>query len=425
MVTDAEAWGVLPPSGFLRHYVEYAYTVCDGPSVYALGAALATLATVVDPDLVIPYGANGIPPHVYALCVGSAGSRKTTIGAIGPRILAEVDPDRRGFSKHESEASLLEAIATQRQQLIFHGEFGSYLAGTGSKSYKSTLRESYMELFDGDSFQKAAKGTGVIEVDRPRLSLLCCVAPGLLEKHTEETDWTGGFFSRFFVFAGKRERRLGVPPEWPEMERYLVELLTYRRRTPVGPLLGFAPDAKAMLDAWDEQCDLITRASQQRWTEGVYSRLTTLAVKAALIYSLDAGRGANSGGRPWYIGVPETTMAIRLVGLHLKSVISILDTLAMGPYAKVRRAVLDAMGPDPRPFSRILRETSPKVSHKTLKETLESLQKEGMAFKWTLAGFGAEELWAVEAQPAEQPVQGGVTTAYVPPPVTGGWDGFE
>ena len=55
MLTEREVWDALPPSGFLRSYVEYASQCTDAHVAYHLAGGLTMLTQTVIGLLAIPF----------------------------------------------------------------------------------------------------------------------------------------------------------------------------------------------------------------------------------------------------------------------------------------------------------------------------------------------------------------------------------
>lgn len=123
MITEAEVWDALPPSGFARAYVEYASQRTDANCAYHLGAALSILSQTVPLEYCVPY-ASPLWGNMFTLIVGgSSKSRKTAAINIGQRVLREALPESVG-EVPGSQEGLYESLRAQNRQLIVYGEFG-------------------------------------------------------------------------------------------------------------------------------------------------------------------------------------------------------------------------------------------------------------------------------------------------------------
>lgn len=392
MITEAEVKAILPPEGFVSHFVAWCEYTCDGPLIFALGTALAVLSVCAPSDFEIDYG-NKLGINLWATLIGESGTRKTTMCHKGLDILRAVDPRKIGGS-HESDASLMKAILQHPQQLIPHTEMGALLGATQKGKYRDTLKEKYMELGDGKTVSRhTIKGGGA--TPHPRLSLLSGVAPGLVEKYCDETDFSGGFMGRQVVFFGARERDYAIPPAHPEMEAFLVGELGWINSRTIGPFDGFTDEAKAFLSAWSAMMKETYRRS--RWSEGSVSRLSAMAIRIGLLYAMDWGAAAKANGQSWRLGVEELHYAAKLIELHARGVAALLENLAVGVWGKERRTVLDTIQGEMR-FGEIVHDCNPKLPPRKVTEVLGALVIEGVLFKKEV--FGKGTVWTKEAPPA-------------------------
>lgn len=388
-LSDQAVFAACPPDGWVRGVVEYGYQCSDAPSAYFLGSALSVLSLAMERTVKLHWGAK-VNSCVWSMLVGAPGhSRKTAAASMVVDLLAEAYPDYlAGGEGAESAAALVELLVSRPVQLVFHGEFGDYLAGTSAGSYKANLRETYLKLWDGGRLTKIGKSSGEHHVDDPRVAMLACVAPGLLEKLTGEDDWTGGFMSRWTILLGYRMRDLTPPPEWPERRAALIEQLYRMIERPVGKLQGLDPAASAYMRMWGQAWERAVEHQQTQYLIGLQSRMQAVALKAALTFSLDVGAGAHSLGRPWQLDEYSVHWGCQVAELHLASARTLVATLAMSPYAKQRRSVLDALGSGMRTYSQLLRAVQPAMAKKTLDLVVESLEAEHTVFRRTVLGCG-------------------------------------
>ena len=382
MILDEEAKAITPPRGFVAGFCKYTHGACDGPVIFSLGTALAVLGSVADPEMVLTEFIDPVPSNYWTLLVGPSSSRKTTIGNAGVHsILQEVDPQRIGYNP-ESEAALLESISQNQQQLFYFGEYGTFLTNAKSGRYKDAVKTSFGDLWTGHRVSKESLKGGRIEIERPRVSKLACVAPGLLEQNSTEEDWSGGYFTRFLVLAGRRTRKLDYTDIYRDVElmKVLRVYLEELAGTPAGPPDGLDPDARILYKVWSDYWDQMALAHPGRWMEGVYGRLDGLCLRTAMLLSLDFGNAHNARGGPWRIGLEEMQYAILIVQAHLKSVASVIDGLASNPYERDRRNVFDAIGVDRVDEREIMQRLKPALKQRHLQEMLSSLVAEGRLF---------------------------------------------
>lgn len=389
MVDDDSAWAAVPKGGWLEAYSRWAYTVTDAPLVYHLGASLAVLSMAVDPTVSLHLG-GPVPGTFWSMLIGEAAtSRKTTAGRKAFSILTDAQPLLAGAEGHESSAAFVEDIADRPHQLIFFGEYGDFLAATAKGSYRAEIRDKLLRLWDGDKLEKRKRGETPIVIERPRVSIVACVAPGLLEKHTDEHDWTDGGMSRWVCFYARRTRE-----EWglPDDEAGRIRLVEHLRRIidrPLGPCGGLEPAARERLIAWGSELGARADATRNRWLGPVYGRAGSVALKAALIASLDVGAAARCRGREWLLDDVSLQWGLRVAELHLLSVTALLPDLSLSPFARRLRSVVDAItGPGVRSYADVLRRVTPPQPKRDVDQCIELLTMSGQVFRRDVPGQG-------------------------------------
>jgi hypothetical protein len=160
-----------------------------------------------------------------------------------------------------------------------------------------------------------------------------------LEKHTLAEDWTGGFMGRWMVLYGQRER---VDPD-PVGDRtdfdWLAEQLRLRATMPsAGWCMGLSASAKHMWNDWF--MDVSNRQLPGNII-GIRARAPTICRKIALLYGWDFGPAMQ--GDPWEMEPDVLDPAIKLVELHIKSLIDLSGIIAEHHDARMRRSVLQAI----------------------------------------------------------------------------------
>jgi len=385
LVDDHTAWAAVPKGGWLEAYAAWAYYTTDAPLVYHLGTGLSVLSASIPAHVTMNLGGE-MPSTFWSMLVGEAGeSRKTAAGRKGYKILRDAAPELCGIDGHESVAAFMEDLSNQPQQLIFFGEYGDFLGSTGRGSYKADMRDRLLKLWDGDEITKKSKAESIV-IERPRLSIVACVAPGLLEKHTGEHDWTDGGMSRWVVFLGERTRSLLPPPTDNAARIKLIEALRRRIDKPIGPCLGLDDDAIAVFRERVLAIEASAKGSRNRWLGPVYGRVATVALKAAMIAAADIGAAVQARGKPWRLDVTSMRWGLLVADIHLLGAATLLTTLSLSPYARKVRSVQDAIAGGMRGYAEVLRRVLPPMPSREVDQILDSLGKSEQVFKVQLPG---------------------------------------
>lgn len=379
MIDDRTAWAAVPKGGWLETYAAWAWATSDAPMAYHLGTGLSVLSVAIPPYVEVHLGGRMLG-HFWSMLIGEAGwSRKTTAGRKGYKILRDAAAEMCSTPSHESVAAFMEDFAERPQQLMFMGEYGDFLASTRDGSYKSDMRARLLSCWDGDPLEKKKQGE-TITVDDPRLSLLACVAPGLLERHTSEHDWTDGGMSRWVIYLAQRDRLLPNPPTLPERRQWLVEDLRRRLDLQIGPCVGIDDDAQALFADYQVKLEARVKGSRNRYLGPIYSRVASVVLKTALIAALDVGPARAAKGKPWMLDANSIRWGMMNAELHAVSAATLLQTLSMSPYARKLRSVEDAVSGGLRPYPEVLRRVLPPLPSREVDQILKSMQAAEQCF---------------------------------------------
>jgi hypothetical protein len=372
MIREADVWAALPRSGFVRSYVEYASGMTDANVAYHVAGALTCLSQCVPLDFSVPY-ASPIWGNCFSLIVGdSSKSRKTAAINIAQRIMREAIPGAVGEIPGSQEG-LYESLRAQQRQVVIYGEFGEFLA-KAEEGYLMALKTAYTNLWDGIPIGRALANKRQGAVTDPRLSLLCGVATDLLERHTEQADWTGGFLARFLTFFGEPEREYATPPVDDPQKRVAITQWLAALATPQNPpgacLWLDAAGQKMWLDWWASLKPL--REGANRRAAAACSRSTSIAAKVALLLSWDTGQARS--GYDWHVGLPELESALKITDLHLHSVLELGERVTGNRDMRDRAAVLRTISDMPTPLGYVIRES--ELLKRRVKEIIDSLTEE-------------------------------------------------
>lgn len=372
MIKEADVWAALPPSGFIRSYVEYASGCTDANIAYHLAGALSCLTQCVPIDYSVPY-ASPVWGNLFTMIVGdSSKSRKTAAINIAQRVLREAVPDSVA-EVPGSQEGLYESLRSRQRQLVVYGEFGEFLA-KAEEGYLMPLKTAYTNLWDGIPIGRALANSRRGPVNDPRLSLLCGVATDLLERHTEQADWTGGFLARFLTFFAEPEREFATPPvddvaKRRQMVQWLATLAN--PQNPPGVCLWLDPAGQKMWSDWYESMRPMREGANRR-AAAACARSTSIAAKLAILIAWDIGQARS--GADWHVGVVELESALKIAQLHLQSVLELGERVTGSRDMRDRSAVLRVISDLPTPLGFIVKES--ELLKRRVREVLDSLMEE-------------------------------------------------
>lgn len=419
MISESDVTQLLPPSGFLRDYVDdYGKSMTDGPLAYHLGTALSLLAITAPTDYHFPFG-GPLYTNIFFLFVGpSSFGRKTECIKIGENLLRKAGGQDLVAEEPGSDEGLRDGILDKPKQLLSFREFGQFLA-KADNSFLTPVKTRLNSCFDNSpvsrSLSRKSKEPPKVEYN-PRVSLLAGSAPGYLERHTEPVDWTEGFLARFLTFHAKPEREMAVRPyTTPTIEATLVAGLQRRLQLmehEVTSCSGFDAAAELLWREWF--ATIRVRANGHRETAAAAARAPTMALKICALLGLD--NGAAYANAPWLVDVSMLQYAIRILELHLKSVEDLGDNLVTSRDMQDRRKVLRELD-EPLPLGGqggLL--SKAKLLKGRCVQVLESLIEEG-AVSAAGAGVTGQLFQATAAlnKAAEEGAQPGGHLRLVPP----------
>jgi hypothetical protein len=308
--------------------------------------------------------------------VGSSGSRKTAAINIMEHLVKEVDPSAVAEQPGSTEG-LAESLRAQNRQMIIYGEFGDFLSKS-EQGYLNAMKAAFTSAWDCNASGRALANSRRGQVADPRLSVMGGVAVGLLEQHTVQADWTGGFMARFLTFHAEREREFDSPP-LPDHNKRKMLINQYKALcdpslTP-GSCLWIQPGSKTE-EIWkDWHADMrVFKATASNRAQAACSRATAIAGKVALLLEWDLGGGRS--GSDFYISEEAMRSTVKIINLHLKSVIELGEMIASSKDMKDRAAVLRILGNGTLPLGLILKHG--EMLKKRGREILDTLIEERM-----------------------------------------------
>ena len=378
MIHEAQAIAFLqslPEGSFVRNWAHYATFCTDAPVVYHIGCALAGLAAVAPPSLMLSMGQKTYGT-IWMMLVGESGTtKKTTAINLMEDAIRAVCPLRQG-SLHGSVQSFYEGLESEPIQLVVYGEFGVFLSQSAQKgSPLAPLRDAWMGAWDcRDIPYKTVKK--MRHVRDPRFSLLVGCAPGLLEENTTSFDWENGFTSRWTILYSFRERCIVIPRGHQVSHDWCITRLAalFAGGNGIQPCQAITPEAADYYDRWFRQFqDLCASATTRSWAKSPMARVHTVALKAAILLSFDFGAASRAmDGRAWALELPEMIAGIAFAELHLASMLGVVGGIGGSIFGRARRAVMATLTQGPLLLGEIIARCQPEIPKKQVIDILDS-----------------------------------------------------
>jgi Protein of unknown function (DUF3987) len=360
VITEEEAFAAIPPDSFLSAYIAYCAACTDSNAAFHILGGLIALAQTLPTHIGIPLGDSLLRGNIYGIVVGPSGDRKTAALKISKRMLEETSVGYITESPGSWEG-LVEGLRERPQQCIFYEEFGVFLAQTEA-GYQLPMKTMLTQVYDcgdiGRALAKSRKGA----IKDPRVSLFGAVTPEYLERHTEPTDWEGGFFNRFLVIYANRERTFRMQPPAVTGRGALLDklqVLASLDSFSSEPCLGYAPSAMPIWNEWYDKTQKRMHESTNN-VRGALARADALVHKIALLFAWDFGDARS--GKPWYITERELVPALAIIELHIRSVLALGERLAPSKILRDKLAVYRVIAERPTTLGTII--TKSKVGLK-------------------------------------------------------------
>ena len=365
LITEKEIKSLLkefPTDSWLRKYVAYASKLTTSPMAYHLGVGLAVLSAVIPQEAGTPFAGGHLPSTFYTIVVGRSGDdQKSTAIKIGQKILFDIDAGLIG-DKPASMEGAIESLSQKEKQILFYSEMGNFLSSTKS-GYGEQIKTLFTDLWDGTPQQRAKSGE-VIRVSKPRLNLVGACAINYLEAFTTEEDWHGGFLARWFFLHAHRERSDSFPMRKQIVGReWLVTTLQKAKDEKIGRCIGITDDFYKLWDDWYYE---IEKRDLPKIISGLKTRIPAHCLRVVTLLSWESGK---CNGNTYKLDSPELILAIKVIEMYIRSIISISKTLCFDEGSRNRKRIMAIIKEkEASTYSQLL--SSLKLSQRALNEAL-------------------------------------------------------
>jgi len=159
-LTDEEIRSALPSRGWLRDYVDYMETVTDAPLAYhwivgltIMSRACSRLDVRVYADATDPKRCFDLPMPIWAVLLGTSGDRKSFAVTVGVDILKRA-LGRYALLPSEGSTEAWTDFLSEHPEALMHRDELSYLFAQSNKSYLVGLKEWLLTLHSGTSYER-------------------------------------------------------------------------------------------------------------------------------------------------------------------------------------------------------------------------------------------------------------------------------
>jgi len=341
MITEdkvMEFLDMLPKHSWLKAYVNYAKTKTTSPAAYHIVCGLGCISACTPSNVgLLHAGASPIRANFFGVLVGRSGDdQKSTATGIARRVIREAQPHRLQPNPVSPEG-LKESLAEQPRQTLVYSEFGDFLTQT-KQGYGEGLKTTITDLWDCTVVtRRKAKKDENIEVRDPRLSILAACALPFLTEHTTSTDWSGGFFARWFFIHAQRERVDSFPARGKKTNEGQILAGELAKKTD-GAHYFCGEIEREAFELWDQWFKSISCRKLPKIIAGLRSRIPTHALRVLILLAVDLGYTRTHS---WNIDTLLISLAIEITEMYVSSLQSISESLEPDEESRVRRRILE------------------------------------------------------------------------------------
>lgn len=294
------------PPGLVGALAHYIFNSSVRP-VYeiSIAAAIGFLAGIAGRQ----YNISGTGLNQYLLVVSRTGAGKEG----GPdgieRLCAAVRPNMAMIDEYIGPGAFasgqaLIRVLDQRQSFVcVMGEFGLTLQQLNDPRANSAtimLKKVLLDLFAKSGWNKVLRSTAYSDQEKntksihaPNVTILGDATPETFYDAISSADIADGLIPRFHIieYTGKRPKRnrnAGHPPDAQLLAQFkdlVVQAVTMQQNRTCAPV-QLMPDAQAMLDAYDEECDDHMRSSTNTGETQLWNRAHLKALKMAALLAV-------------------------------------------------------------------------------------------------------------------------------------------
>ena len=279
-------YNLIPHDSFLYNFIEHCNKITDAPDIFALGAGLTTIATILQRNVFMKWTGGKLYPNMYILLIMKSGGRKSTVLKVAKSLLEKLDVgDTSLVFPSDITPEAFYAIAQNRPNgVFFHSEFGGWLKSL-DRNYNKGFKEFLTDIFDGFSQKKLIKGpngTGqLFRIEEPAINILTASTIAWISENIKDSDRNSGFMQRFNIFYAQQDKKeIALPTAFIPVESLVADL---KEISNIEGEIELSEEARQIYEEFYYSED--ESKKRQSETYGSFqTRLFTLIIKIAIIY---------------------------------------------------------------------------------------------------------------------------------------------
>ena len=282
---------LIPETGVLREYFDYAEPITDSPPVYHLFTGLATIGAAIGNKAYINFGPNRIYPNLWIILLApSSIFRKTTCINIARSVLDKISP-KSIFAHHiTTEKKTLSELNNHPAGIITPFEFKSLMMML-AKDYNNGLKELLTEIYDSPASLKRSTIGNSFEIINPALSILSASTLSWFNESVKSGDVFGGFLSRFlFVPSTTKKEFMAFPPD-ADQGKVNKLVMNIKKVTEIEGQADRSECTSIYANWAKRNEDFILNHPNQETLAPFLTRMSIYTLKFALILNISEGKG--------------------------------------------------------------------------------------------------------------------------------------
>lgn len=326
----------IPPTGWIREYVDFSSTLTDAPKVFHLAAAYGVLGSVLGRKCCTPnFGSRDLYPNIWTVLVAPSSTyRKSTVLGIANDFLSSAQVPI--LPQEFTPESMVQTLAASPQATFLWEELGGALARL-NRDYMGGTKDVLAQLYDCPEEYKRNLTKTRFDVKNPFISVISATNVDWMTRAANvAADMRGGFLARWsFVPYLSKDFEMPTPPGMDRTRRQalLEELVGFWEYKPARFQHSHLGELRARTKQIREDA-MNQNIGFGEELGGVFSRIEATELKVAMLDAVSTGH--------WGGEIPEDAMirALRWCRFLATSAVDMLTGIAANPDdAKVREVL--------------------------------------------------------------------------------------
>lgn len=182
----------------------------ESPRSFILFSAMSVFGATLGRRVWIDHDVHTVYPMMSTLLIGPSGTGKSTAAKMAFRLFKTLPREEQPqlISGASTPEKLYEDLRANPHAVLFASELANFFT---KQKYMEGLIPAVTELLDyGDTFERRTKGTGLVTVDRPSVTVIGCSTNDWLQEQLPDSATSGGFLARFLI-VNEEHKAQSVP----------------------------------------------------------------------------------------------------------------------------------------------------------------------------------------------------------------------